>query len=554
MRRFALPTTEAKIRDAARFAFLERFSYQVRQAYLNFLLICLFLISFLPLDAGSISSLGSSGNGSKQQSCSGNLSELEKSYAGMYLSPCSAEAHNNLGMSLGESGHLDAALAELQTATRLKPDYAQAFYNLGVTYLKKANLLRDHHSATYRQELVYALQAFRKVLQLQPGLPGIHTHLGMLYEEIGSHEVAVQEFREAVKSDPNPALAYNNLGTALANDRRFKDAVQAFRKSLDLNPHFVTAGLNLGDAMLQTGGISSVVNEWESAINRNPRSAIAHTYFGYALTFDNKSSKAVAELEEAVRLDPNLAIAHFYLGQILEKLGDLDRSEKHLREAVRLSPVTNAFQVELGVVFQKENKVWEAVALLRKAVAKNPGNIQAQYTLARALRAVGDTAAAGRHFQEASTLSEKENNLGAAQVQILEGARDLKRGKVDQAIAELREATAMEPDLPDASYYLGIALAEKGDTGEAIQAFQNALSGKPANPEIHYNFGIALWHAGKAAAAIREFRQAIQFKPDYGLAHCALGKALKHEGQVLEGQDELRRAAQFGACETASHH
>ena len=49
------------------------------------------------------------------------------------LKPDYAEAHNNLGITLQELGRLDEAEATYRKAIALKPDYAEAHSNLGNT-------------------------------------------------------------------------------------------------------------------------------------------------------------------------------------------------------------------------------------------------------------------------------------------------------------------------------------------------------------------------------------------------------------------------------------
>src|SRR5512138_3171922 len=60
-----------------------------------------------------------------------------------------------------------------------------------------------------------------------------------------------------------------------------------------------------------------------------------------------------------------------------------------------------------------------------------------------------------------------------------EGARLLQAGRVDEAIALLREATAKDDLSPEAHYYLGVALARQGILFEAAAAFGRAAELRP---------------------------------------------------------------------------
>jgi Flp pilus assembly protein TadD len=54
------------------------------------------------------------------------------------LKPDYAEAYNNLGTALAAKGRLEEAIGRFQEAVRLKPDYAEARNNLGLA-LKMTN-------------------------------------------------------------------------------------------------------------------------------------------------------------------------------------------------------------------------------------------------------------------------------------------------------------------------------------------------------------------------------------------------------------------------------
>lgn len=55
------------------------------------------------------------------------------------LKPDYANAHYNLGFALSDKGELDGAIAEFREALRLNPDYEAAHYQLGAALFIKGN-------------------------------------------------------------------------------------------------------------------------------------------------------------------------------------------------------------------------------------------------------------------------------------------------------------------------------------------------------------------------------------------------------------------------------
>jgi Flp pilus assembly protein TadD len=127
------------------------------------------------------------------------------------------------------------------------------------------------------------------------------------------------------------------------------------------------------------------------------------------------------------------------------------------------------------------------------------------------------------------------------------------QGKLEQSIAESREALRLRPDYPEAHNNLGAALEGQGRPEEAIAEFRQALRLKPDYPEAHLNVSIALARQGKLEEAIAEHRQALRLRPDYPEAHNNLGNALADRGRLEEAFGEFREALRLNSNLAEAH-
>ncbi len=90
----------------------------------------------------------------------------------------------------------------------------------------------------------------------------------------------------------------------------------------------------------------------------------------------------------------------------------------------------------------------------------------------------------------------------------------LREGKIDEAIAQFREAMKLKPDYGEAYNDLGIALLKKGAAEDAIATWEKALTLQPDSAEIHNNLAVALIQRGRSREAIVHWQKTLQLQPD----------------------------------------
>ena len=145
--------------------------------------------------------------------------------------PASFVIWNILGAAAAQIGNLDQAILAFQKVILLKPNYADAYNNLG-------NVLKDQ--AKYD----FATEAYDKALSLHPNFAEALNNKGLVLQNQGKLREAIEAYNKALllKSDyPN---AYNNKGLALVEQGDMDEGIQAYTKALSLNPTLKNAASN----------------------------------------------------------------------------------------------------------------------------------------------------------------------------------------------------------------------------------------------------------------------------------------------------------------------
>lgn len=98
-----------------------------------------------------------------------------------------------------------------------------------------------------------ACDAYRRVLELDPGHADAHLNLGRLLHERGDPAAAERCYRAAVDHRPDDATAAFNLGVALQDLDRPGEAVEAYRRAIEADPVCADAYFNLAQLYADLG-------------------------------------------------------------------------------------------------------------------------------------------------------------------------------------------------------------------------------------------------------------------------------------------------------------
>lgn len=129
-------------------------------------------------------------------------------------------------------------------------------------------------------KLPEALAEYRKVLTLDPRVPGVHYEIGSIMlqqnHDLATLREAKKEFEAELQIDPGNARAEFQLGEIAGVVRDWEDAITHFANATKLDPDMVPALVRLGEAYVSAGRVEDAVAPLERATELDPQNVDAH--------------------------------------------------------------------------------------------------------------------------------------------------------------------------------------------------------------------------------------------------------------------------------------
>ena len=244
--------------------------------------------------------------------------------------------YNISGACYKEIGQLEEAFKSFQKAVALKPDYAEAQYNLGVTIHELG-------------QVDSAIKCYERVLAIQHAYPNAHNNLGQILLESGQPDAAMNHFEWAVAYQPEFSEAHNNLGSSLLALRQVNTAVTHYEKAIALKPDYQLAYNNLGIAYQRLGEIDKAFKSFERALAIKSDYAKAHHNLS-SLKKYTKSDKQIVEMESLLSIkdlsQSDRIFICFALAKAYENLGKQEELFKVLHEGNQLRKKELKYSIE----------------------------------------------------------------------------------------------------------------------------------------------------------------------------------------------------------------
>ena len=322
-----------------------------------------------------------------------------------------ATQHWNAAQHAEQQKQFDVAIKEYRTVTRLEPNFAGGFVNLGQAFMEQ----RDFSSA---------LAPLKRALEIDSNLLPAHQLLGYALLAQGYAAEAIPHLDRAHEQGA--------LGIAQEETGQFSEAIQNLQAALQKQPNDPDLLYYLGRAagLLSKQSVDTLLAAYPDS--SRAYQSMAENYFVL-----RQMAEAEKQYEQALKLRPDTPNLHLELGQVFAMTSRWPQAEEQFRAESKLQPGNAEAAYRLGDALLQQGKAHEARAVLERSDKLQPQMPETLYALGKAASMEGDASAAEKAWANLLTI-EKEGSL-AAQAHFGLAGLYRKQGKTEEAAEHMRE-------------------------------------------------------------------------------------------------------------------
>ena len=185
---------------------------------------------------------------------------------------------------------------------------------------------------------VEALDAFKRVTELNPNYAEGHNNMGVALKDQGKLEEAIVAYNQALVIKPDYAEAYYNTGKILHEQKKLEEATFAYNKALEIKPDYAEAYYNKGIALHEKGKLEEAVVAYNQALAIKPDYGDSHHNMGNVLHEQGKLEEAIVAYNSALKAKSDYAEGYNNMGNVLKDQGKLEDAIEAYKKALVIKP------------------------------------------------------------------------------------------------------------------------------------------------------------------------------------------------------------------------
>ena len=368
-------------------------------------------------------------------------------------------------LRLGSPAH---ALDELQPLLSRGYKDAQLMALAGETYLALG-------------DFATAAQFFSQATALAPNSVAARTRLGQVRLAEGDTEGAIRDLEAASALDPNVASADMALVVNFLRNREFDQALEAVSRLEKKQPNNPLVYNLKGIVYLAKRNLPDARASFERALQIQADYLPAVSNLAMLDRAENKPDVARKRYDAILEKEPKNEQALLALANFVQLLGgDPSEIESLIKRAVAAAPQSASARAALVAFYMRKGDSKQALLTAQDASSALPNDPRMLDLLGRVQMATGDASLAVGTFTKLVAA-----RPGAVEPLILLARSLVLVKEYDRAIARLREALVIQPDLVEASREI-VAIYSASDRPElALQEIKTLQRQRPNDARVY---------------------------------------------------------------------
>jgi tetratricopeptide (TPR) repeat protein len=386
-----------------------------------------------------------------------------------------------------------------------------------------------------------ALEAYRKVLNVDPGQSQLASRVAALLIEQDDFPQAIDVLKDAIKANPKDADPYQQLAFIYAKYLKKTDqAIDYANRAITLNPGDIEGYQRLVEIEVAAGQEKKALEVLDRATKVRSNDANFWMRLGklyVAILFKSDSQPKPDELKRTNEIFKKAAEHAGDDPAILKDVADYYAASQQLKEAIplylhvlELQPDDSNAREKLATGFILTNQRGKAVEMLEQIIKEHPEKYQTYDLLAQVLDDEARSLQRAKRVDEAkATFAKVAANydqsllINPNHVGTYLHLAELLLGPLkdaDRAVRLLTEARRRFLGAPEIVYYLAIAQSEAKQTQQAVATFEEALheaqldqGNDMVNAKFYFNYGATAEQAGLYEKAADLLRKSIALDP-----------------------------------------
>lgn len=468
-------------------------------------------------------------------------------------------------IAISGSGDYAAALADMNEAIKLQPQFAGYFINRAFLRYN----LDDYYGA---------MADYNYAITLDPINPVAYFNRGILRAQVYDNDNAIEDFSQVLKIDPNDYRSLYNRALIYKQTNNYAKALEDINRVIELVPDASAPMFIRFEIYYEMGNNKNAARDYDRAValskseiaSAKQSDDMASTESQITETENGGNGVSTKKVSDNKSKIPETAPDDLFANRFTTLLtidnevsGEQEFNNKNIRGKVQNRNVTIEIEPSFVLSYYSAPTELAPSTYFMQEIDRINSTRQLRFLLqlTNVVPVLEDEQAIGRHFQSIEYYNSYLSTHEPRAIDYFGRAMDhFTLKNYDEAETDLTRAIDIAPDFSLAYFLRAIVNTNRlksnsepmGNEGrrsliqDIIADYDKVSEFSPRSPFPHFNKGNLFAEMQDMTSALSAYTKAIELKPDFGEAYYNRGYVYFKLGNKDAGSDDLSRAGQLG--------